>query len=133
MNAALKVSREYGDTIPLSMLAIADNSKVETYTRAITEEERSILSSGVTEISIKEEDVAEEKKEQVAMYNADLKKFKLEKKSNLRALRTGRTEVAEMVHTFLDTENGKTHKYDAHGNLISTRRMTPTEAQLQIK
>lgn len=133
MNTALKVSREYGDTIPVDMLALADKSEPETFSRSITDEERAILSSGVTELSIREEDITEEKKEQVAMYNADLKKIKAEKKSSLRALRTGRTEVAGTVHTFFDFDNGKTFKYDDRGLLVSSRRMTPTEAQLQIK
>lgn len=133
MNAALKVSRDYGDSMPKDMLALADHAETETFTRPITEEERTILSSGVTELSIREEDVTDEKKVVTAGYNATLKGIKLEKKGNLRALRTGRTEVEETVFTFLDHDAGKTHKYDMEGNRISTRRMTPTEAQLVIK
>jgi hypothetical protein len=133
-NTALKVSREYGDTMPLATLATADVTGIETFTREITQDERATLSSGVTETSIHEEDVMDEKKEQTAVYNAELKKLKGEKKRMLHSLRSGRTEVAETVHTFYDFDNGMTHKYDERGHRIGTpRRMTPTEAQLDIK
>ena len=123
----------YGDKMPLDLLAVADNVSVEVYNRAITEEERATLSSGVTELSIREEDVTDEKKEAVASYNATLKAIKLEKKGSLRSLRSGRTEVEEEVFTYFDHEAIKTYKYDSKGDLISVKRMTPTEAQLQIK
>lgn len=129
----MKVTREYGDTIATELLSTADITGVETYTREITQEERATLSSGVTETSIREEDITEEKKAQAAMYNAQLKEVRLEKKRLLRALRTGRTEVAETVHTYLDHDSAKVHKYDERGRLILSRRMTPSEAQLEIK
>lgn len=132
-NTALKVVREYGKTMPKELLSQADHMETERFQRAITDTERAVLSSGVTELSITEEDLKDAKKEQMAHFNGKLKILALEKKANLKAIRSGRTEVEEMVFTYYDTEYAMTHKYTEEGALIASRSMTPTEAQLQIR
>lgn len=128
----MRVSRTYGDTMPVSELALADFSETKKVSRTITEDERAALSSSVTELSIQEEDTKDAKKASTAAYNATLKSIALEKKGLLRSLRTGRRDIEAAVACFKDFDNLKIHEYDEEGNRTLTRRMTAEEAQLEI-
>lgn len=133
MNTALKVSREYGDTMPENMLALADQVGEETFTRQATDAEKAVLLSSLSEIVIREEQTADEKKESAKLYNEQLKELRSEKKEIVRVVRTGVVEVCEQVFTFLDPDRAMVHKYDIGGKRIASRRMTTKEAQLEIK
>lgn len=123
----LRVSREYGDTIDVEMLQVANEIKMERYYRPVTEDERVALGEQLINLSTKLEDVEEEKKATTKMFNDQIKEIKASKKAALTPLRSGQMEEADAISYFMDPETHSVHGYNPKGKRVIVRRMTPEE------
>lgn len=128
----LKVSREYGETMPIESLGMADAVRTDTYDRAITEEERASYGEKVVELSMEVDNKEDEKKATVKMFSDDIKAAKTERKDVLKIMKKGTIETADKIHTFYDFETAKVHEYNSIGERVAVRRMKPEERQLNI-
>lgn len=129
---SLRVSREYGETMPMEMLAGADSIRTDTYFRKISDDERVAYGEEVVSLSATVEDKQEEKKQTVKMFQEDIKHATTKRREILKIMKSGEVEVLGGVHTFYDFDNLKVHEYNERGERIATRRMRPDERQLQL-
>ena len=125
--STLRVSREYGDTIPLAQLKVADMERMDKYERPITDDERISFGEKVVHLSATVEDNEEEKKAQSAMYNENIKKAKSERRDLLRIMKRSRIEIADTIYTYLDHDRLTVHEYNSEGVRVNERRMRPEE------
>ena len=130
---SLRVIREFGETMGSEDLAAANVVEETTYHRTFNEVERVTINESLAGLSVKEDTLSDEAKATAKHYREELKALRDDKKTYVRALRSGRMAVKGEVFVFLDPENGKVHKYDDQGNRIETRRMNAEEAQLSIQ
>lgn len=129
---SLKVSREYGETMPVDSLHLADAIRSDTYERTITEEERASYGEKVIELSMEVDNKEDEKKATVKMFSDDIKAAKEQRKEVLKTLKKGTVETADKIHTFYDFDNAKVHEYNSNGERVIVRRMKPEERQLNL-
>lgn len=129
-NTALRVSRSYGETVPVEQLHVADGVRTDTYFRPITPMERESFAEKVVQLSSTVEDTEEQKKAHTADFNAVIKDAKTERRELLRNLKRGTIEVADQIHVFYDHDNYRVHEYNSKGELVGTRRMRPEERSL---
>jgi len=129
---ALRVSREYGDTIDVNLLEMADESRPGTYQRPITEEERGSFGEQVIKLSSTIEDKTEEKKAITQKYSAEIKASKVELRGVLKTLKQGTITEDTNIAVFYDWDNLMVNAYNHLGERQERRRMTPQERQMQI-
>jgi hypothetical protein len=132
MEPLLKVSREYGDTMPVEHLISADSKETKVYSRKLEEGERASINQGLADITVRAEVLAEERKSTMDDLRQRKKALEKEQKRLVKAVRTGQIDHAGVLYTYLERERGKAHIYNENGVLMASRRMTPEEAQLQI-
>jgi len=129
----LSVVREYGETIDIGLLAMADDVKHDKYDRDITEEERIAFGESVIKLSEHIENVQEEKKAQTKMYNDDIKESTVNRREILKTLRRGKVEQADKLHLFYEDETATVHTYNSLGERTGVRRMNSEERERQLK
>lgn len=132
----LSVVREYGETIDVDMLNLADETRIDVYDRTITDDERASYGEEVGSLTNKILDTQEEKKAQTKMYNDQIKADETRRKEVARILRRGTVTTDTKVSTFFDRTKMKVYEYNSLGERIMSRNMKPEErnrfAQLAI-
>lgn len=101
--------------------------------RDFSEEELSDIKTTLSEQAIELNDVEIEKKELTSGLTSKIKVIKGNIKTTLRDLKNKYYENEETVYDIDDQEVGLMHTFDNQGNLLSTRKLTPKEKQLNIK
>lgn len=129
----LRVSREYGDTMPVEQLAVSDETRQSTYTRQITEDERNSFNQEIVDLSVEESALIVEKKATMKHLNGEIKLKREFINTNLDRVRTGQMEVPDTISVFFDRDNLKVHEYNSKGERTLVRKMKPEEAQYLIK
>lgn len=102
------------------------------YTRTLSEEEIQAEKDEFAAVSIKIEQIEEEKARVMLEINERLKAEKAKAKKALGLVRRGRIDVIETVYLVKDEVEGKVGTYTMNGNIIAERRMTGTERQKSI-
>lgn len=102
------------------------------YSRELSDEEIENERIEFANISIKIQQIEEEKARVMAELNANLKVQKELAKTALRLIRVGRMEVTETVYLIKDETEGKVGTYTQSGVLLSERKMKGTERQKSI-
>ena len=123
----LSVVREYGETIDVDMLNLADETRLDVYDRTINEEERASYGEEIGSLTNKILDTQEEKKEQVKSYNESIKLNEARRKEVAHILRRGTVPTDTKVSTFYDRQRMEVHEYNGLGERILTRKMKPAE------
>lgn len=131
-HAVLKVSREFTDTMDRDKLVLADISEPRVMRVDATPDEIASLKEGVTQISMEEEALAEERKATMAHLRERAKQLRERKALHLRGIRQGKIERAISVHIFREEERARVHIYNDEGVRIEMRQMTAEERQLTI-
>lgn len=102
------------------------------YTRELSDEEIENERIEFANVSIKIEQLEEEKARVVGEINERLKAEKTKAKKALGLVRRGRMDVIETVYMVKDEVEGKVGTYTMNGTLISERKMKGTERQKSI-
>ena len=129
----MRVSREYGETMDLDQLAMADQTRQDHYERDITEQERSSFGEEVVALTLESEDKADEKKAYVKMLGDEIKLANARRRDVVKMLKRGQVTTATEVSTFFDHETLKVHEYNSIGERISIRTMKPAERQTFLR
>lgn len=129
-NTALRVSRQYGDQMPIEQLAVADAVRNGTYHRRITDDERASYAEKVVQLSSTIEDTEEAKKEHTSHFNETIKDAKAERRELLRSMKRGTVEVSDQIHQFMDHDHYTVHEYNSEGVRVGMRRMRPEERSM---
>lgn len=129
----MRVSRQYEETMDRDMLTMADNTRLDTYDRVITEDERIAYGEEVITISQKVEKDKDEKKEMAKMLGDQIKDGEDRRRDILKMLAKGAVPTDTTIYTFMDPENYRVHEYNSLGERIITRKMKASERQLTIK
>ena len=123
----MQVVREYGDTMDIDTLHMADETRHDTYDRQITEDERVSFGEEVVQLSNKILDDQDEKKAQAKMLGDQIKANEARRKDVARILKRGTVTTDTKVSTFFDRATLKVHEYNSLGERILTRKMRPDE------
>lgn len=102
------------------------------YTRQLTDEEIDAERIEFATVSIKIEQLEEEKARVVAEMNEKIKAQKALAKKALSLIRRGRMDVIATVYLVKDENEGMVGTYDMNGVLLSERKMKGTERQKTI-
>jgi len=125
-------SRKYGEKMEPEMLKLANDTRLDTYDRKITQDERAAYGESVIADSTKIEDLKDEKKETMKMYSSDIKSLTSTLKDTLKTLKKGSVETSDTLHIFFDHEEMKVNEYNSLGERTTVRRMNPQERQLRM-
>lgn len=99
------------------------------YTRQLSDEEIENERVEFANVSIKIEQLAEEKARLLAEINEKIKAETAKAKKSLGLIRRGRMDVIETVYLVKDENEGNIGTYTMNGVLISERKMRGTERQ----
>lgn len=102
------------------------------YSRELSEEELTAELESFSDISIRVQQIEEEKSRVMTEINARLKVEKALAEKSLALIRTKRIDVVDTVYLIRDEMEQKIGTYDIDGNLLSERTMRPTERQRTI-
>lgn len=102
------------------------------YTRTLTEEEIEAERLEFANVSIKIEQIEEEKARVMLEINERLKAEKAKAKKALGLVRRGRMDVVETVYLVKSEAEGMIGTYTMNGTIISERKMRGTEWQKTI-
>lgn len=101
--------------------------------RDFCEEEIADIKTTLSEQAIRLNDLKIEKKELTSVISGKIKITETEMKGTLKDLKNKYYENEETVYDIDDQEAGEMYTFDSQGNLLSTRKLTPKEKQLNIK
>lgn len=102
------------------------------YSRELSDEEIENERIEFAKVSIKIEQILEEKERFMTELNARLKVEKELAKTSLRLIRVGRMDVVETVYLVKDESEGNIGTYTQNGVLLSERKMKGAERQRTI-
>lgn len=102
------------------------------YTRQLSDEEIENERVEFANVSIKIEQLAEEKARLLAEINEKIKAETAKAKKSLGLIRRGRMDVIETVYLVKDENEGNIGTYTMNGVLISERKMRGTERQKTV-
>lgn len=102
------------------------------YTRQLSDEEIENERVEFANVSIKIEQLAEEKARLLAEINEKIKAETAKAKKSLSLIRRGRMDVIETVYLVKDENEGNIGTYTMNGVLISERKMRGTERQKTV-
>lgn len=123
----LSVVREFGDTMDLDTLHMADETRTDVYDRTITDDERASYGEEVAQLTNRILDDQDEKKATTKMFNDQIKANEGRRKEVARILKRGTVLTDTTVSTFFDRQTMKVHEYNALGERILSRKMRPEE------
>lgn len=119
--------REYGETMDMDMLHMADETRTDVYDRTITDDERASYGEEVAQLTNRILDDQDEKKATTKMFNDQIKANEGRRKEVARILKRGTVMTDTTVSTFFDRQTMKVHEYNALGERILSRKMRPEE------
>lgn len=103
------------------------------YTKPLTAEEIAFQKSELTENSIKQSEILEEKKNVNAVFKDRLKPIQESISQSLKAVKYKAIDVEGDIYKLADFDQQMIHTVDADGNLINSRPMLPQERQFRIQ
>lgn len=126
-----------GDGSPMDNIAFMESNADEIlpgyeYSRELSDDEIENERVEFANVSIKIEQLLEEKERFMAEFNERLKVQKQLAKKSLRLIRIGRMDVVETVYLVKDENEGMVGTYNQNGVLLSERKMKGTERQRTI-
>ena len=124
---------EFGETMPIGDLALADEAIDRKYYDDITDDERIQVGQSLVELLQKDESDKEEAAIWAKHFRERRKETSAELKKKTNFLRTGRIERTGTVFKYIEAAKGMVHFYDQNGKFLEKRRMNAEEAQLTIK
>jgi predicted transcriptional regulator len=109
-----------------------DTTELMSYMKQFSPEEITEMKNRLSDLSIKLNDVEEERKELVKELTDIAKPIKQENKGLLKNIKHKAILVNEDCYKFIDQENNSVSYYNAIGDLVSSRPMLPTERQKSL-
>jgi hypothetical protein len=109
-----------------------DSTELMSYMKQFSPEEITEMKNRLSDLSIKLNDIEEERKELVKRLTDIAKPIKSENKGLLKNIKHKAILVNEDCFKFVDQENNSVTYYNAVGDLISSRPMLPTERQKSL-
>lgn len=103
------------------------------YTKPLTPEEVSFYKSELSETSILQAELMEEKAQLLNALKEKLKPVGQKISTSLKAIKYKAIECQGTLYRIADFDEQKVHTVDADGNLINTRAMLPSERQFRIQ
>jgi len=126
----------FGDVSPEKRVEMLEaNCREQDYapvTRPYSEQEMAEMKDDLSEVTIDAHDAAADLKVLAEPYNARMKAAKVVQKDLATKLKLKCSIQSETVYLFDDQEAGLMGIYDAAGELVSTRKLTPKERQTRI-
>ena len=104
----------------------------QTVKRQFTHEELEDMRITLTDDSIKNSELEDELKALTKPIREELKNYKAVIREKLKKLKLKYDENLETVYLFDDQENGMMNTYDVTGELLSSRKLLPSEKQTRI-
>jgi malonyl CoA-acyl carrier protein transacylase len=118
------------DLLKGDAIEILENTR---FTKPLTPEEVTFYKSELSENSIKQSEILEEKKEAVAAFTAQLKPVQAKISESLKAVKYKAIDCEGTIYRLADFDDKMIHTVDGDGNLINSRAMLPAERQLRIQ
>lgn len=109
-----------------------DDTERMNYLKAFTEDEIVEMKNRLSSVSIEMDDIEDEKKDVNAHFMAKLDPLKNERKSLLKNIKQKAILVVEDCFKFIDYENKRAEYYNAVGDLIESRPLSPGENQRKM-
>lgn len=109
-----------------------DDTERMNYLKAFTEDEIVEMKNRLSSVSIEMDDIEDEKKDVNAHFKAKLDPLKNERKSLLKNIKQKAILVVEDCFKFIDYENKRVEYYNAVGDLIESRPLSPGENQRKM-
>lgn len=129
LKSRLKQKKTMEEKINKSLLQQASRIQMDQYERPLTDEEKSMIAETMAGIMESEDQLAEEKKAQMAEYKERAKMLAASRAMYRKQKKTGRVEEAGNLYTFYVNEEGKNmaYMYNGDGKLVNSRRMYAEE------
>lgn len=105
----------------------------QTVKKRFTPEELTDLKNELAENTVQIEDAEQDIKDIIEPIKVKLKELKGLRKHLAGKVRKGFDENIEDVFMMDDQENNLMYEYDCEGNLINTRKLSPSEKQASIR
>lgn len=128
----LDLSKLHPDDVERFLRDNADDAAETTYSRPFTEDEMAEMKQSLADVSIKLNDLEEEKKEFMDSFKAKTQPFESEKKALLRDLKTKAKLVSGTCYKFVDHEERRVYFYSPEGHVIESRAPYASEMQLNM-
>lgn len=112
--------------------AESDSINNESYERELTEDEVNEIRESYLELTFKIDKLDEEFSEQKAFYKANRKPFEIELLSMKEKIKTRKETVVGTLYSIANHHEGMMEVYNDRAELVSTRRLRPSEKQLRI-
>ncbi|MCL1933563.1 MAG: hypothetical protein FWF53_07120 [Candidatus Azobacteroides sp.] len=109
-----------------------DKSEEKGYMKSFTPEELQEHKENLAELSIKIEQVEDEKKESVRYFKEKLDSMIKSRKETVKNIREKSEYVRETCYKFVDMEERQTGYYNSEGDLIELRPSNADELQLNV-
>lgn len=109
-----------------------DDTERMNYMKPFSEDEIVEMKNRLSSVSIEMDDIEDEKKDVNAHFKAKLDPLKNERKSLLKNIKQKALLVVEDCYKFVDYENKRVEFYNAVGDLVEARPLTPGENQRKM-
>lgn len=103
------------------------------YTKPLTPDEVTFYKGELSEHSIKQSEILEEKKNAMAEIKNKLAPVQAKITEALKAVKYKAIDCQGTIYRIADFDEQRIHTIDADGNLINSRAMLPQERQLRIQ
>lgn len=110
----------------------ADKVEQGSYFKVLDEEETLVLREELAEVSIKQRQLEQEKKDLIDEWKERHEPVKRRKLELIDNLRSGQEEMEGTLYLVADHDAGDMLYYDSEGVLIKSRRLRPDEKQIKI-
>lgn len=128
-NAVVIPDGLHGDELREWLSINATDTRMERYTRILTEDEISTCKSEMVRLEMEKEDINDEFTLVKNEFKGKIKEREIECKILRTKIRSKSVEEKGEVYVFRLKEQNRIMEYTPYGDLISNRRMTPEEMQ----
>jgi len=104
-----------------------------TVVKELEEDQKLELKEDLKQLSLRQRDIEEEKKQINQSFSTRLKEVKTELTTVLNSLGTGFEQVIDDVYWLFDTDELKAYGFTPDGQCVDVRPMSPSERQTHIK
>ena len=111
-------------------LEILENAK---YTKPLTPEEVVFWRGELSDQSVLQSEILQEKKEVIASYSTRLRPISEKIGMALKAVKYKAIDCEGTLYKIADFDQKMVHTLDEHGNLVNSRQMLPAERQFRIQ
>ena len=122
-----------GSKDPRSLLDNCDKTQNDySYFKTLSPEEMEIEKDLLIDLTIKKENLEEEKKEFMVDFKSRFDPVKSDLKNSSRIVATGKKEVQEEVYLFFNRKDRTTDIYNSEGVFLGSRPLTTDELQMNF-